>query len=126
MTLNTSVSQTSESNPLSELGEALEAAAESIGDARSEATADAKAAAAKVQTGVTTGAYYAAYGLSYSLVFSGVFIKELLPVTNVIRRGFEDGAEAAFDAANRQAAALDHLDDDDLEEESPVESRKPD
>ena len=99
MTMNQGTTEVSESNPFSALGEALEAAAESIGDARSEASADAKVAAAKVQVGVSTGAYYAAYGISYGLVFSGVFLKELLPTQNPIRRGFEDGAVAAIDAA---------------------------
>jgi hypothetical protein len=90
-----------ESNPLSVLGEALDAASASISDARADATASAKSAALKVQTGVGTGAYYAAYGVSYSLVFSGVFLKELLPVHNAIRRGFEDGAGAAIDTVAR-------------------------
>jgi hypothetical protein len=98
MTVNAS-SESAESNPLSALGEALEAAAESVGNARAEATENAKLAAAKVQSGVSSGAYYAAYGISYGLIFSGVFVKELLPPNNPIRRGFEDGAVAAFDAA---------------------------
>jgi len=108
MTTPTSRSESSDANPLAALGEALEAAAESIGgaqsDARAHATESAKAAAIKVQSGVGTGAYYAAYGISYSLVFSGVFIRELLPVNNPIRRGFEDGAVAAYDAATRRVA----------------------
>ena len=66
MTTNPSAFQASESNPFSVLGEALEAAAESVGDARTDATASAKVAAAKVQSGVSKGAYYTAYG-----VFSG-------------------------------------------------------
>jgi hypothetical protein len=128
MSTNTSVSQTAESNPFSVLGEALEAAAESVGDARSDASASAKVAAAKVQSGVTTGAYYAAYGVSYGLVFSGVFLKELLPANNVVRRGFEDGAEAAIDAAARLHAAedLDDEETDDADDAPPsVEARKP-
>lgn len=99
-------------NPLSVLGEALDAASDSITDARADATATAKAAALKVQSGVGTGAYYAAYGVSYSLVFSGVFLKELLPVGSSIRRGFEDGADAAFGAAARLRAADDDFDED--------------
>jgi hypothetical protein len=123
MTLHTNVSETSESNPLSELGEALEAAAESIGNARAEASADAKAAAAKVQTGVTTGAYYTAYGISYGLVFSGVFLKELLPAGNVIRRGFEDGAHAGLEAATHVAPG--EIEEEVFEDATPAESRKP-
>ncbi len=92
----------STSNPLSVLGEALDAAAESIGDARADATVSARRAARKVQSGVSTGAYYTGYGVSYGLVFSGVFLKELLPPTNPLRRGFEDGALAGA----RTAVAL--------------------
>ncbi len=89
----------SESNPFSALGEALDAASQSVSDARADATASAKAAALKVQSTVGAGAYYAAYGVSYGVVFSGVFLKELLPTNNAIRRGFEDGAQAAIKTA---------------------------
>lgn len=80
------------------LGDALEAAAESIGDATSDASASAKDAARKVKSGISSGAYHAAYGLSFGLVFGGVFLKELLPRDSAVRRGLEEGAEAAFDA----------------------------
>ncbi len=97
--MTTTTKAAEDSNPLSALGEALDAASESISDARADATADAKAAALKVQSSVSAGAYYAAYGVSYGVVFSGVFLKELLPTNNAIRRGFEDGAEAAIKTA---------------------------
>ena len=99
-------SDASQSNAFSALGEALESAADSIGHARADATEHAKLAARRVHVGVNQGAYYTAYGISYSLVFAGVFLKELLPVSNPIRRGFEDGAVAAIGAAERTAAAL--------------------
>ena len=132
MTVNTNVSDSSENNPFSALGDALDAAAQSVGDARADATASAKVAAAKVQSGVSTGAYYAAYGLSYGLVFSGVFIKELLPAGNPVRRGFEDGATAAFDAATHTTPA--EFLDEEGEVEAPsrpapapvVDTRRPD
>lgn len=110
-------SSASESNPLSVLGEALDAASQSISDARADATASAKAAALKVQTGVGVGAYYAAYGVSFGVVFSGVFLKELLPLNNALRRGFEDGAQAAIKSAVNRAGrgGLDKA----LEEVSP-------
>jgi hypothetical protein len=116
MTTTTKATEGNSSNPLSVLGEALEAASASIGDARSDATASAKAAALKVQTGVGTGAYYTAYGVSYGLVFSGVFLKELLPVGNALRRGFEDGAHAAIDRAVKLRAENDGSDPDDHDE----------
>jgi hypothetical protein len=103
----TKATESHESNPLSVLGEALDAASASINEARADATASAKSAALKVQSGVGTGAYYAAYGVSYSLVFSGVFLKELLPIHNSIRRGFEDGAGAAIDTVARLQARED-------------------
>lgn len=105
MTTN-AYSDASQANGLSELGEALESAANSIEHARADATKSAKLAARRVQFGVNQGAYYTAYGISYSLVFAGVFLKELLPVSSPIRRGFEDGAVAAVGAAERTAAVL--------------------
>ncbi len=99
MSTKTKPSVATESNPFSVLGEALDAASQSIGDARADATASAKATALKVKSSVGTGAYYTAYGVSYGVVFSGVFLKELLPANNAIRRGFEDGAQAAIKSA---------------------------
>jgi hypothetical protein len=111
----------SASNPLSVLGEALEAAAESVNDARADATASAKVAAAKVQSGVSQGAYYAAYGASYGFVFSGVFLKELLPADSSIRRGFEqggqDGAKAAVGAVAKIHTLREDADDEFVEQE---------
>jgi hypothetical protein len=107
------------SNPLSVLGEALDAAAESIGDARADATESAKIAARKVQSGVGTGAYYTAYGVSYGLVFSGVFLKELLPANNVIRRGFEDGAQAAIRTAVAVRGGRKELENSPIDVNSP-------
>ena len=92
------VAKSDETNAFSILGDALEAAAESIGDATSDASASAKHAARKVKSGVSAGAYTAAYGLSFGIVFGGVFLKELLPGDSAIRRGLEEGAEAALDA----------------------------
>jgi hypothetical protein len=36
--------------------------------------------------------------------YSGVFLIELLPEENVLRAGFEDGAEAGLDAATSRKA----------------------
>ncbi len=93
-------------NPLSILGEALESAAESFGAASVNARASAKGAAKKVKNGFGAGVYHAAYGISFGLVYGAVFVTELLPEDNVVRRGFEEGAEAARDAiASKKAAA---------------------
>ena len=118
MATNSNASEGSSSNALSALGEALESAADSLNDARADATASAKLAARKVQFGVSSGAYYTAYGLSYGVVFSGVFLKELLSPNNPLRRGFEDGATAAIEAAARSRAALEELEHKSLEEET--------
>ncbi|MES1171624.1 MAG: hypothetical protein ABUL77_00165 [Bacteroidota bacterium] len=109
------------SNPLSALGDALDAASQSISDARADASVSARAAARKVQSGVGFGAYYTAYGVSYGLVFSGVFLKELLPAQSALRRGFEDGADAGSRTAVRlrggrllpDAKALEEPDEED-------------
>ena len=126
MTINTNSSPEAESNPFTVLGEALEAAADSIGDARTDATASAKVAAAKVQSGVSAGAYYTAYGVSYGLVFSGVFIKELLPTNSSIRRGFEqgysDGSKAAVGAVAKITAGPEILDQDLIDEPATAEA----
>jgi len=92
------VKEATGTHPLSVLGEALESAAESFGDATTNARASAKVAARKVRTTLGAGVYKSAYGVSYGVVFGGVFLKELLPENNTLRRGFEEGAEAAFDA----------------------------
>jgi len=117
--MSTTIKPSSDANPLSVLGEALDAASQSIGDARTDATASAKAAALKVQSTVGTGAYYAAYGVSYGVVFSGVFLKELLPANNAIRRGFEDGAQAAVKSAVNIRAGRKVLEESPSEEEAP-------
>jgi hypothetical protein len=104
--MSTKAKEATGTGPLSVLGEALESAAETFGDATTNARASAKVAAKKVRSTLSTGAYKSAYGVSYGVVFGGVFLKELLPENNTLRRGFEEGAEAAFDAvASRKVAA---------------------
>lgn len=123
MSTNATHAQAPTSNALSALGEALDAASASVSHAGADATQSAKLAAAKVQSGVSVGAYYTAYGLSYGVVFTGVFLKELLPLNNPIRRGLEDGAVAAIDAAESRRAALQSGEHPALEE-PPVASGK--
>jgi hypothetical protein len=65
------------------------------------ATNSAKVAARKVKDAAHSGAY----GVAFGVVFSAVFLVELLPANNVLRRGFEDGAEEGFDAAIAKSAA---------------------
>lgn len=130
MATNNTGTEASQSNAFSALGDALESAADSVSQARADATESAKLAARRVQFGVSTGAYYSAYGISYGLVFTGVFLKELLPVGNPIRRGFEDGAVAAIEDAAQTVAAFEDVDHPALEEdaggEAPDPAHKPD
>lgn len=102
----TDTSDSLDESSVTALGEAIEAAAGTIGAARVNASRSAKIAAGKVQSGISTGSYSAAYGLSFGVVFTAVFLKEFLPEGSAVRRGLEDGAEAAFDAvaARRHAA----------------------
>jgi hypothetical protein len=94
-----------ETNPLSVLGDALESAAETFGEATTNARKSAKAAAKSAQKNLATGTYKAAYGVSYGLVYATVFLTELLPEDNILRRGFEEGAEAALEAASKKESA---------------------
>ena len=107
--MNAKVDEAIDTGPLSVLGDALESAAESFGEASVNARASAKVAARKVRGAIDSGSYNAAYGVSYGIVFGAVFLKELLPEDSSVRRGFEEGAEAAFDAiAARKAEAAAH------------------
>ncbi len=83
------------SNTLSFLGPALESAADSAG-----------AVAKSAQKHLAVGTYKAAYGISYGLVYATVFLTELLPKDNILRRGFEEGAEAALEAASKKEPSV--------------------
>ncbi len=122
--------ETNETNALAVLGEAIESAGDTVNSASAAATAHAKIAAAKVQGAISSGAYNGAYGLSYGVVFTAVFIKEFLPRDSAVRRGLEDGAEAAFDAVASRHAEFDDAeagpDEEDGAPETSVEaSAKP-
>src|ERR1700721_4301344 len=93
-----------QADPLARLGERIETAAGSLGDAATNAKASARVAARKVKDAAHSGAYHTAYGAAFGVVFSAVFLVELLPANNVFRRGFEDRAEAGFDAAIAKSA----------------------
>ncbi|ACK51748.1 hypothetical protein Msil_2830 [Methylocella silvestris BL2] len=87
--------ETQEAGRFSFLGDALGSAAGTVGAAIVTVGASTKAAAQKVQGGLGAGVYKAAYGVSYGVVFAGVFVTELLPENASVRRGFEEGADAA-------------------------------
>lgn len=92
-------------DPLSSLGGSLQSATASLSHLAGRAGSSLKAAAGKVGSAAYSGVYHAGYGVAFGVVFSGVFLVELLPENNVLRRGFEDGAEEGVDAANARAAA---------------------
>ncbi len=108
----TKVKERVEVDPLSVLGDALKSAAETWGDATANPRESAKAAARKVKDSAGTGVYKSAYGLSYGIVFSAVFLKELLPESSLVRRGFEEGAESAKAAVVRRKAGSDEGDEE--------------
>jgi hypothetical protein len=87
-----------EANPFAAISEALESAAERFEEGASNARESAKHAAGSAKKAVSTGLYNGAYGVSYGVVYATVFLTELLPKDNVIRRGLEEGADAAFEA----------------------------
>lgn len=99
------ITETSEASSLTALGEALESAAESIrATTGTGVVRRTRNAARKVGSLVSSGAYHTAYGCSYGVVFSGVFLKEFLPESSAVRRGLEQGSQAAIDAvASRRA-----------------------
>lgn len=98
---------TTERSAFASLNDALETAAEYVTAAGATAGASVKTAAGKTGEVVGVGAYKTAYGVSFGLVFGAVFLKELLPSGNALRRGFEDGADAAFDAAEARKARVE-------------------
>lgn len=95
--------ETQEASRFSFLGDALGSAAGTVGALTVTVGGSAKAAAQKVQGALGAGVYKTAYGISYGVVFAGVFVTELLPIDASVRRGFEEGANAA-----RQAVATRH------------------
>lgn len=109
-----------DSDAFSVLGEALESAAETFGDMTASARDGARKAARNVSSAVSTGVYKGSYGASYGVVFSAVFLTELLPGGNALRRGLEDGASAALDAAaNRRTARAAEAAGEDLSDGVP-------
>ncbi|GLK76720.1 hypothetical protein GCM10008171_19740 [Methylopila jiangsuensis] len=97
-----------EHSALEGVSTAVENAIDYIGNAGASAGATVKSAAGKAGEVLGAGAYKGAYGASYGVVFAAVFLKELLPNGSAVRRGFEDGANAAFDAIDeRKAAAIE-------------------
>ncbi len=96
-----------ERTAMEDLAEAMENAIDYIGTASASAGASVKSAAGRTGEVMGAGVYKGAYGVSYGLVFSAVFLKELLPTGNAVRRGFEDGAEAAFTAVEARKSRID-------------------
>jgi len=115
--MSTTAQKTAEANPFSSLGEALGSAAERFEEGASHARDSAKHDAGSTHRAVKVGLYNAAYGISYGLVFSTVYLTELLPKDSTIRRGLEEGADAAFEA---QAKRSPHS----SEEEAPAKPKK--
>ena len=103
--MSTKAQKAVETNPFASIGEALESAAERFEEGASNARESAKHAAGSAKKAIHTGLYNGSYGLSYGLVYATVFLTELLPKDNVIRRGLEEGADAAIEAHEKAPAA---------------------
>lgn len=113
-----------EHSALEGVSTAVENAIDYIGAAGASAGASVKSAAGKAGEVIGVGAYKGAYGASYGIVFAAVFLKELLPTGNVVRRGFEDGAHAAFDAIDERKAGPVETVEADVEAPAPKRSRR--
>ena len=92
-------------NAFSALGDAFESAADRFEEGTANARKSAKQAAGTAQRVARIGVYNAAYGISYGFVYATVFLTELLPKENILRRGLEEGADAAFEAQTKHQAA---------------------
>ena len=96
-------SEASTANVFSMLGDTLESAAEAFEEASVNSSESAKRAAQTTKRALGNWLHGAAYGVSYALVYAGVFVTELIPETNLVRRGLAEGAEAALDARKKVA-----------------------
>ena len=106
----------------------FESSSKGFTDAATDARAAAKIAAQNVKDGFGWSVYKAAFGVSFGVVFTGVFLTELLPAQNVLRRGLEDGADAAFDAieARKVPVGAEAYDEHDIADPVPAaKSAKP-
>jgi hypothetical protein len=97
-------SEASTANVFSMLGDTLESAAEAFEEASVNSSESAKRAAKTTKRALGNWVHGAAYGVSYGLIYAGVFFTELIPETNVVRRGLAEGAAAALDARKKVAA----------------------
>ncbi|HSI85114.1 MAG: hypothetical protein ACAI35_04910 [Candidatus Methylacidiphilales bacterium] len=105
--------------PFADLEQELGAASERYEEGTAHARATAKVAAGNVKHAIKVGVFNASFGLSYGLVFSTVFLTELLPEDSTVRRGLEEGADAALEAhARLKGRKQEHdLDEEDVESE---------
>jgi len=85
------------------LGDTLESAAEAFEEASVNSSESAKRAAQTTKRAVGNFVHGTAYGVAYGLVYAGVFVTELMPESNVVRRGLAEGAEAALGARKKVA-----------------------
>jgi hypothetical protein len=83
------------------LGDTLESAAETFEEATANSRDSAKRAAATTKRALGNGVHKTAYGVAFGLVYSAVFVTEMLPKSNLIRRGFVEGTEAALDSRRK-------------------------
>ncbi len=85
------------------LGDTLESAAETFEEVTANAHDSAKRAAGVTKSALCTALYKTCYGVAYGAVYSSVFLVEMMPAGCKMRRGFEEGAEAALEARKKAA-----------------------
>ena len=95
----------STANVFSMLGDTLESAAEAFEEASVNSSESAKRAAKTTKRAVGNFVHGTAYGVAYGLVYAGVFVTELMPESNLVRRGLAEGAEAALGARKKVTTA---------------------
>ena len=79
----------------------MESAAETFEEVTANAHHSAKRAAGVTKSALSIALYKTCYGISYGAVYSSVFVFEWMSEGNTIRRGFAEGAEAAFEARKK-------------------------
>ncbi|PTX97294.1 hypothetical protein DB346_20015 [Verrucomicrobia bacterium LW23] len=103
--------------PFADIEAALGSASEHFHDTAAHARESAKVAAGNVKHAVNTGIFNAGFGFSYGVVFTSVFLTELLPENSSLRKGLEQGADAALEAhARRRGIVPGEFDEEEISE----------
>jgi hypothetical protein len=89
--------QTSSSDPLKTVADALETAVQAAKDGAVDARATVEKALPAARRFLSQFVYTTSYTFSYGIVFPTVLIAKSMPTNNAVVQGFVDGARAAVD-----------------------------